>query len=242
MDSLNKPTLVVFDLDDTLYSYQDCNQAGNKALFSLGASETGVSLENFEKVFSEARETVKVRLGKTGSSHSRLLYIHEALSQLGFANQPSLALSLEQEFWREYLLAMKLRPGAEDLLLSLRFNHIPIALVTDLTLQIQLRKLVFLKLESFFDVVIASEEASGDKSTFSPFDLLAERSPKEWLKYVWFVGDGNQDGPVETLKTNKLIVDGWAWIMNSKYSSFQSSWAELSEIEAHLENLVESTD
>lgn len=237
-----KPTLVVFDLDDTLYSYEVCNRAGNNALFALGASETGVSSQYFESVFSNAREKVKARLGKTGSSHSRLLYIHEALSQLGFSNQPSLALSLEQEFWREYLLAMTLRPGAEDLLLSLRYNHIPIALVTDLTLQIQLRKLVFLKLESFFDVVIASEESSGDKSSLTPFEVLAERSQDAWLENVWFVGDGKHDGPVEQLKSKKIIGAGWSWIKDAKHSTFQTGWTELAQIEDELEKLVEVTE
>lgn len=239
MTSITRPTLVVFDLDDTLYSYESCNLAGNKALFALGASETGVSRKHFETVYSEAREKVKARLGKTGSSHSRLLYVHEALAQLGFSNQPSLALSLEQEFWREYLLAMTLRPGAEDLLLSLRFNHIPIALVTDLTLQIQLRKLVFLKLESFFDVVIASEESAGDKSSLLPFEVLAERSQKEWLEHVWFVGDGKHDGPVEPLKSKKIIGAGWSWIKDAQHSTFQTGWSELSQIEDELEKLIE---
>lgn len=242
MTSITRPTLVVFDLDDTLYSYEGCNLAGNKALFALGASETGVSSQHFETVFSKAREKVKTRLGKTGSSHSRLLYIHEALSKLGFSNQPSLALSLEQEFWREYLLAMTLRPGAEDLLLSLRFNHIPIALVTDLTLQIQLRKLVFLKLESFFDVVVASEESSGDKSSLAPFEVLAERSQKVWLENVWFVGDGKHDGPVELLKSKNVIGAGWSWIRDAQNSTFQRGWTELSQIEDELVKLVEITE
>lgn len=231
---LNKPTLVVFDLDDTLYAYKTSNEKAHKALVIAGAAETGLSEPQFEAVLTESRLLVKKRLGKTGASHSRLLYIHEALNQLGFANQPALSLALEQTFWREYLLSMKLREGAEELLLSLRFNHIPIALVTDLTLQIQLRKLNFLKLDAFFDAIVASEETSGDKPTLEPFITLAQRVDPAWLDNVWFVGDHGFDGPVAELKETGLIKDGVSWIMKPNHDKSATGWNRLEEIEDAL--------
>jgi FMN phosphatase YigB (HAD superfamily) len=241
MHQLMKPSLVVFDLDDTLYSYQECNEAGDKALTAMGAARTGLSVSAFSAALSKARITVKNRLGDVASSHSRLLYIHEALAVLGFSNQASLALSLEQEFWREYLLRMQLRNSAEDLLLALRFNHIPIALVTDLTLQIQLRKLVYLGLESFFDVVVASEESSGDKNGLAPFHVMADRCPDDWLENVWFIGDGPFDAPTKQLATIGLIRGGHGWIMGAKSDPSLTGWQDLSEIEKAIEQSSSST-
>jgi FMN phosphatase YigB (HAD superfamily) len=233
------PTLLVFDLDDTLYEYQACNEAGSSALVCLGAAETGLSEADFKKAIDEARSVVKGRLGKTGSSHSRLLYIHEALEQLGFSNQSSLSLELEQEFWREYLLRMELRPGAEELLLSARFSHIPIALVTDLTLQIQLRKLILLGIDSFFDIVVASEETNGDKSSLEPFKAMAGRSQSEWLQNVWFVGDGPHDGPVLELQELKIIQAGHSWSLNGKSNQNTTAWSALSQVENALTKAAE---
>lgn len=234
------PSLVVFDLDDTLYPYKPCNIAGEKALNSMGAKETGTTESEFKNALVTARKNVKSRLGQTASSHSRLLYIHEALALLNFSSQPSLPLLLEQEFWRSYLLEMKLRPGAEELLAALRFNHIPIALVTDLTLQIQLRKLVYLGLDSFFDFIVASEEVSGDKISKKPFRLLANRVPSNLLDNVWFIGDGIHDAPVADLKLENLIADGRGWIYRSANNTDSSSWSSLKDIEIALEESFEN--
>jgi FMN phosphatase YigB (HAD superfamily) len=237
---INKPSMVVFDFDDTLYSYAEANTFANDALIRLGSELTGSSHEEFAGKFAKARESVKARLGQTGSSHSRLLYIHEALSTLGFSNQPSIALILEQEYWRNYLLAMNLREGAEDLLLTLRFNHIPISLVTDLTLGIQLRKLTYLKLESFFDVVVASEETQRDKVSLLPFDLMISRSKPEWLENVWFIGDGFQDAPIEAMIGKEQIKSGVGWIKGVADSENIFGWSSLTQIEFVLEKTLNS--
>jgi FMN phosphatase YigB (HAD superfamily) len=229
-----KPSLVVFDLDNTLYSYSEANEAGINALISLGASETGLSKKLFFEKYQQARNAVKARLGETASSHSRLLYIHEALSRLGFANQSSLTLTLEQEFWRNYLMAMKLREGAENLLSTLRFNHIPIALVTDLTLQIQLRKITYLKIESFFDVVVASEESTNEKKSLDPFDLLFERCNTNWLEHVWFIGDSESDAPLAKLVEHNKINSGEGFLLSDKKSNEISTWRTFKEIENYF--------
>lgn len=238
--TLTKPTLVIFDLDDTLYPYEPSNEKAHRALVVAGARETGLPEAKFDEVLSESRLMVKSRLGKTGASHSRLLYIHEALNRLGFANQPALSLALEQTFWREYLLSMQLRVGAEELLLSLRFNHIPIALVTDLTLQIQLRKLNYLKLDAFFDAIVASEETSGDKLTLEPFKTLAQRVEPAWLDNVWFVGDHEFDAPVSELQELGVIRNGVSWIKKPKHGGKSAGWSHLEEIENALNKCLEA--
>lgn len=235
---LKKPSLVVFDFDNTLYSYEEAHLYAHNALICMGSDVTGLSYEEFAELFTKARETVKSRLQATGSSHSRLLYIHEALSRIGFSNQLSVVLVLEQEYWRNFLLAMNLREGVEDLLLALRYNHIPTALVTDLTLGIQLRKLTYLKLESFFDIVVASEETQGDKVTLTPFDLMVTRSKSEWLENVWFIGDGIQDAPIRYMIEEAQIGSGVAWVFGASDSENVKGWSTFIQIETALEKTL----
>jgi FMN phosphatase YigB (HAD superfamily) len=232
-----KPSMIVFDLDDTLYPYEPAHRAGTEAAVAYGVAETRVTRPEFEKAWSAARGRVKARLGATGASHSRLLYAHEATELLGFRSQPALSLALEQEYWRNYMLAMELRPGAEEFLALLRYNDIPISIVTDLTVQIQLRKLVHLKLDALVDHVVISSETSGDKVTLEPFRLLAERVDRALFEHVWFIGDGPHDAPIEKLTAEGILTDGFGWIRGGKVPGTRD-WSDFSEIGATLERLV----
>jgi putative hydrolase of the HAD superfamily len=235
------PSLVIFDLDDTLYPYEPCHRAGTAAVVAFATRELGVKDRAFLDVWDGARKRVKSRLGETGSSHSRLLYGHEAIEMLGLRSQPALALALEQEYWREYLLAAKLRPGARDLLSSLRYNNIPIAIVTDLTAQIQFRKLVHLELDQVVDHVVTSEEATGDKLTLEPFRVLFDRLPRQDGNHVWFVGDSVPDvSCIDRLVADKLIDSGTGWLLSGRGEAPAGSltWSRMEQIEDALHDLI----
>ncbi|NYJ04625.1 HAD family hydrolase [Petropleomorpha daqingensis] len=235
------PSLVIFDLDDTLYPYEPCHKAGMAALVHFATRELGVKERAFLDVWDAARKKVKARLGATGSSHSRLLYGHEAIEMLGLRSQPGLALALEQEYWREYLLAAKLRPGARDLLSSLRYNNIPIAIVTDLTAQIQFRKLVHLELDQVVDHVVVSEEATTDKIGLEPFRVLFDRLPRQDGNHVWFVGDSVADvSCIERLVKEELIESGTGWLLagHGEPPADSVTWSRMEAIENALAELV----
>jgi putative hydrolase of the HAD superfamily len=235
------PSLVIFDLDDTLYPYEPSHKAGTAALLHFAARELGVKERAFLDVWEGARKKVKARLGATGSSHSRLLYGHEAIEMLGLRSQPALALALEQEYWREYLLAAKLRPGARDLLSTLRYNNIPIAIVTDLTAQIQFRKLVYLELDQVVDHVVTSEEAATDKIGLEPFRVLFDRLPRQDANHVWFIGDSVADvSCIERLVKEELIESGTGWLLAGRGEAPPGclTWSDLGTIENALHDLI----
>jgi len=235
------PSLVIFDLDDTLYPYEPSHRAGTAALVRFAASELGVKDRAFLDVWDQARQRVKGRLGATGSSHNRLLYAHEAIEMLGLRSQPALALAMEQEYWREYLLAARLRPGARDLLSTLRFNNVPIAIVTDLTAQIQFRKLVHLELDQIIDHVVTSEEATTDKVGLEPFRVLFDRLPRQESSHVWFVGDSVPDVTcIERLVSDGLIASGTGWLLAGRGEPPRDAltWSRMETIENALHELI----
>ena len=186
-----RPELAIFDLDNTLYEYEIANASGQAALISflsqhLGRAEIGIS-----HLLEESRQKVKARLGNTASSHSRLLYIRELLLQLNIHTSAAFALECEQVFWREYLKKTQLFPGVEELFSVLRLAQTRLILITDLSSQIQLRKLVWLGLDKTFDVIITSEEAGGDKKTGLPEACLRDLvSP---VNETWSIGDKDCD-------------------------------------------------
>ncbi len=166
---------LLLDLDDTLYDYAQCEAAGRAAVAALAGVRLEISAADFMHAYDRARHCVKSRLA-TPSNHSRLLYLHELLHELG-RGAPSLqfARELERAFWAAYLAVATLRPGALRLLARFREHGGKVAIVTDLTLDVQLHKLEYLGLLPQVDALVASEEVGFDKPHRAAFELAAAR-------------------------------------------------------------------
>ena len=194
MLKLPRPSIIVFDLDNTLYDYDQPNTFATQALIEKISSQTLIETSEVENALEASRLNVKRRLGETASSHSRLLYIVEVYRLLNLFPNAEHFLNLEELFWGSYLSQMQLFPGVNDFIQLLKKQDIPLALVTDLTSNIQYRKLIKLGLDSCFDFILTSEETGGDKSTGLPFELLSKICSTP-LANTWFIGDGKFDQP-----------------------------------------------
>jgi FMN phosphatase YigB (HAD superfamily) len=194
MINLEKPSLVVFDLDDTLYDYRQRNDLASQALISAISSYANLQELKVIEALESSRNIVKTRLGTTGSSHSRLLYISETFRRLNLPPNTERMIALEEIFWEAFLFDIQLYPGAEDWLVLLKDEGIPLALLTDLTSNVQYRKINKLGLNGKFTFILTSEEAGGDKPTGKPFQILNSEM-NSYLQNVWFFGDADHDAP-----------------------------------------------
>jgi FMN phosphatase YigB (HAD superfamily) len=188
-----KPTTVLFDLDNTLYPYAPCHDEALKVSINIAASRFNLNAQKISEAFDLARSIVKHRVGIVAARHSRILYFHCMLEQLGLGSQPEEALRLEQLYWRNYLVRMKLFPDVLEFITNLSSFGIKLGLVTDLTAQIQFRKLAALGLSSAFDAVVTSEEAGGEKETGLPYRLSFEKLGLSADDTVWMIGDTEAD-------------------------------------------------
>jgi HAD superfamily hydrolase (TIGR01549 family) len=183
-----RPAAVLFDTDNTLYPYDPPHAAAMEAVRAKATSSLGLSPGDFDVAFKAARGEVKARLGHTAASHSRLLYMQRMLEILGLGSQVLTALDLEQTYWRTFLSSAELFPGLHDVLDLIRMFRIPTAIVTDLTAQIQFRKVVYFDLDHYFDYIVTSEEAGADKPAAAPFEIALEKMrPTDGP--LWMIGD-----------------------------------------------------
>ena len=183
-----QPHAVLFDLDNTLYAYAPAHEAAARAVRSKVAGMLSVEPKEFDRAADDARRRIKERLGRTASSHNRLLYFQQTLEIMGLGSRILLALDLEQTYWRAFLENAALFDEVEDLIQDLRGLDVPMALVTDLTAQIQFRKLVYWGLDNGFDYIVTSEEAGFDKPHEAPFRIALEKL-RPAGEVVWMVGD-----------------------------------------------------
>jgi len=182
------PDAILFDTDNTIYHYAPAHEAAQKAVRDKVVRTFSITPEAFDKVFSEARKQVKSRLKHTAASHSRLLYMQRMLEIFGLGSQVLLALDFEQTYWRTFLSNAVLFEGVKEILDDLRLLGIPTAIVTDLTAQIQFRKIVYFGLDHYFDFIVTSEEAGFDKPHEAPFQIALEKMrPKG--DCIWMIGD-----------------------------------------------------
>lgn len=182
------PDAILFDTDNTLYPYDPAHAAAMKAVKEKVIRTFSIIPEDFDKAYNEARHQVKIRLKETASSHSRLLYLQRMLEIMGLGSQVLLALDFEQTYWRTFLSRAILFDEVKELLDDIRLLGIPTAIVTDLTAQIQFRKVVYFGLDQYFDFVVTSEEAGHDKPHEAPFQIaLKKMRPKG--DCIWMIGD-----------------------------------------------------
>ena len=183
-----KPQAVIFDTDNTLYPYEPAHKAATKAVEIKACDLLGISLEKFNKAFITARLEVKVQLNKTASSHSRLLYYQRTIEILGLNTQILMTLDLEQTYWRTFLANCRLFPEVKEFILDLKSAGIAIAIITDLTAQIQFRKIIYFGLDNYFDYVVTSEEAGADKPSSEPFEIALKKLQIS-SENIWMIGD-----------------------------------------------------
>lgn len=183
----NLPSAIGFDLDNTLYEYKPCNLNAINAVRDFITMEFNISDDMFFKKFNLARSNHKSRVGNIASSHSRLLYFVELLKFFEIHDY-NLAKKLDNIFWNTYFEFMRLDKDVLNLLQSIKKLNIKTYILTDLTIEIQHKKIAFLGVDKLFDLVLTSEEVGIEKPSTRGF-IMASKALNFSLNKSWYIGD-----------------------------------------------------
>lgn len=189
---------IIFDLDDTLYSYNELNEQGINEICNYTCEKLEIKKEKFYEAFDKAKKDVKTALGDVASSHNRLLYCQKTLENLN-ENPFSIALEMYEVYWQHILKNMKLKANVLEVLKFCKQKKIKIGICTDLTAHIQHRKIRKLEIDEYIDGIVTSEEAGVEKPNFKMYNKILEKldvTPEETL----FIGDNLKKdvlGPME---------------------------------------------
>ncbi len=179
---------VIFDLDDTLYSFTRGHQAGMQALEDYTVQRLSIDREAFRLAYDKAMEQINDRLGRdVAAAHNRLIRFQHLLTLLSHAS-PSMAFEMYQIYWNTLIEDIEPEPGLCALLHALAREKIILGVGSDMTSYMQYRKLKDLGILDLLDFVVVSEDAGADKPAPCFFELCVKRAgvlPGECV----FIGD-----------------------------------------------------
>ena len=179
---------VLLDIDNTIYHYESCHKPSLNILIKELAKLFSFSDEIIKKEFLNSRKIINKRLHNTASSHSRFLYIQLTIEKILGASDFYNTLKLKELYWNTFLSKMKLNEHAKKFIFQCNSKKIPICCVTDLTAEIQFRKLLKLNLENKIKFIVTSEEVGIEKPNKKMFLTALEKLNLN-TNHVIMIGD-----------------------------------------------------
>jgi len=166
MVNLSSFDVVVFDLDDTLYSEMDYVLSGYRFLADL-----------VEKLYS--KNTYQTFLEAIGRKERDVFSYVITKHQLPLTLKEHLILA-----YRYHVPNIKLHEGVISILEQLKNKKVPMYLITDGRGMTQRLKITSLHIESFFEYIFISEEVGVGKPKPDSFIAIQHVHPHKSLVYV----------------------------------------------------------
>lgn len=178
---------ILFDIDNTLYSFDAAHAPAMEALFGYAREHLGMDREVFTREVMLAAEDVKAHLdADCAALHNRTMRFQVMLERNGLSLTH--AAPMGEIYWDTLLRHAEPNPGSLSCLKKLKAQGYILGIGTDMTIVYQLKKLEKLQMLPFFDFIVSSEEANAEKPAGKLFSLCAMKagvSPEECL----FIGD-----------------------------------------------------
>jgi len=209
--NLKIPKAVIFDLDDTLYSYQKCHNLALKKVKIKLLNELGIDKQKFNKLYDDANYEVKLKLGRVSSSHNKFLYFKKILEKIGFRPYIFTVLDMEALYWQTFYDNIEPNFGLIEFFENLRLSNIKSGIITNFSAYFQFKKIMYLGIQDYIDHIISSEELGLEKPEPKLFlDMLESLDVDQGE--TWFVGNNIEEDIIPAKKimnaTTFLILDG----------------------------------
>jgi len=157
-------SVIVFDLDDTLYKEIDLLNSAYRTIAKLVSNEVAIDIyTEMIDIYMRGESTFDIVKAKYQCSYS----VDDMV-----------------EIYRNHLPDIQLIPGALHLLEELHKRNIPIGLITDGRNVTQRNKLLALGIEHFFCKIIISEEFGSSKPSIANYQVFCDDYPGRHYYYI----------------------------------------------------------
>ena len=115
---------VIFDIDNTMYSYDENHVYGMQALSEYCTGAFGISREEMEKCYRQAGTIMVNRIGTdTAAIHSRMIRVQCMLELLGQPLFPH-ARNMYHAYWDTFIEHIEPNPGVLEFMQELKKRNI----------------------------------------------------------------------------------------------------------------------
>ncbi len=166
---------VVFDIDNTLYSYDRAHASAFEALISYADRNLGLDREAFLEALKETERGLKEYIGDKAAVHNRTIRFQNLLENRGLPLYPHV-LEMDSVYWGTLIRSAVPEPGALETMQALKKQGIRIGIGTDMTARVQFQKLTALGLLPYIDFFVSSEEAGAEKPDPALFDRCVKKA------------------------------------------------------------------
>ena len=179
---------VFFDLDNTLYSYDNADEAAQRALNEFCARQFGLSKEFTERKIHEMMDLLIEEMGwRQAATHDRLIRFSRFLQEIGQPIFPYAGMMYEI-YWDTLIQNMKPEKGVYRFLEALKGRGYDVACATNMMSQMQYRKVQKLGMGSLLEDLITSAEVCTEKPDPEFFRFCVKKAgfqPEECV----YIGD-----------------------------------------------------
>lgn len=179
---------VFFDIDDTIYDYIGAHNNTMPVMKEWAYQKLGIAKEDLEGLVAKARVMADDRAGRDYAvNHNRLVRFQCMLEMLGKPVFPY-AYEMYNLYWDTLIDQITPSPGIEELMKRLKERGTYIGLGSNMTSDIQYRKVLKLGLGKYIDGIVTSEEAGVEKPDRRIFELCAQKAGVKMEESI-FIGD-----------------------------------------------------
>lgn len=216
---------IIFDLDNTLYSYDICHHKSIQIVFDY--LQTTYNISKINCVYDKISHDVKYDLHDTASSHNKSIYFKHLLEY--YEIDLSILQPIQTLYWTTFLEHITLFQGVCEFIKWNRELGIKIGILTDYETEYQIQKLHKLDILTYIDVIVTSEEVGIEKPSTHMFQTILNKM-KLASDEIIMIGDNYEKDIKGSYNMN--IVSYWftqsiqKQIYPSITTSF-SSWIDL---------------
>jgi putative hydrolase of the HAD superfamily len=214
---------VIFDIDNTLYSFDDANEIAFAKVLDYVEENLDISLERFVKLYEHFKATMPQN---NSVCHNRIIRFQKILETQKLPLYPH-ALKMYNIYWDTLVDVAVPSSGAISTLEELKQRGIKIGIGTDMTARIQFVKLTKLGMLPYIDFIVASEEACAEKPDPKFFALCVEKAGCKADECI-FVGDSIKKDAIGA--TNAGLNGIWYNPENKDTNEKTKSIVELSQL------------
>ncbi len=210
---------MLFDLDDTLYSYRPVHEKALKEAHRIFKKELKISLEEFLHLYKISRKEIQRELAGTASAHNRVLYFQRLVEKTHHTIDSEIVLRLNNTYWDFFIKNMKIGKDVIKTLKKIKEAGLRTAIISDMTTIIQLRKMSKLGITPYIDFWVTSEEAGSEKPNAIVF-LLALNKLNVLPADAIMIGDN----PINDIEGGNSV--GLDTVLISNKTSTEFKWSE----------------